>query len=394
MSRPLRILTLATLFPAPPRPNFGIFVGRQTAGLNERPDVDVTVINPIGMPPFPLSLLAGHKALRKVSSKGRWSGLSVHRPRFRSLPRLPQRNARAIADAVYPLAEKLHREEPLDLIDAEFFWPDGPAAMMLAERLGLPFTIKARGFDITTWAHDRRTAPLILKAAERAAALLTVSEALKMDMIALGMNGDAIRVHYTGIDRQMFHPLDRAKVKKQLGISGPLISCVGALIPRKRQALLIDALPLVPKATLVLIGQGPDEKMLRSHAETAGVADRVRFTGSLSHAAIARYVGASDIMALVSRSEGLANAWVEALAAGTPVIACDVGGAKELVRGEAAGRIVEPDAAAIAHAANMLIANPPPQSDVRRRTAHMGWDRNAMELEAIFRTIVGKDDAG
>ena len=59
----LRILTLSTLFPDASRPNFGIFVERQTRGLAALPDVAVKVVAPVGLPPFPLAMASRYRAL-------------------------------------------------------------------------------------------------------------------------------------------------------------------------------------------------------------------------------------------------------------------------------------------------------------------------------------------
>ncbi|WP_282073178.1 hypothetical protein, partial [Janibacter hoylei] len=103
----------------------------------------------------------------------------------------------------------------------------------------IPFTIKARGADIHHWGSDTKCSPQILSAADKASGLLAVSKALKQDMVELGMDGDKITVHYTGLDQSKFKPVDRAVAKRELGVEGPLFICVGALIKRKNQALVI-----------------------------------------------------------------------------------------------------------------------------------------------------------
>ena len=384
----MRILTLSTLFPAASRPNFGIFVERQTAALAAVRDFAVTVINPVGVAPWPLSLLGGQAALKALPNGEQWGGLDVFRPRFTAIPVIGGRfNPDMIARAVLPLARKLRAEIGFDLIDAEFFYPDGPAAMHIAAELGLPFTIKARGADIHHWGKQPGCREQILQAADKAAGLLAVSGALKADMVGLGMDADKIRVHYTGLDQSRFIPRDRATEKAKLGLTGPVIFSVGALIPRKNQNLLIEALPALPDVTLLVAGKGENESNYRALADRLGVPDRVRFLGSVPHDDLPALLAAADIMALVSESEGLANAWVEALACGTPIIASDVGGIRELVKTEAAGRIVDSNPAAIAEAARAILASPPSPVDVAENVRAFSWDENACQLAAFFREV-------
>jgi glycosyltransferase involved in cell wall biosynthesis len=169
----------------------------------------------------------------------------------------------------------------------------------------------------------------------------------------------------------------------------PLLACVGALIERKGQAIAIRALPLIPEARLMLVGKGEDEAQLRAQAAREGVESRVFFAGSLDHDLMPLILSAADVMVLPTRSEGLANAWVEALACGTPVVTCDVGGARELIASDTAGRLVERTPKAVANAVKAILANPPPRDDVAALTDSFSWDNNAAALAAHYDRILG-----
>ncbi len=390
MTGSLDILTLSTLFPNASAPQFGIFVERQTAELASRPATDVTVINPIGIPPWPLNKFKQYQPLNALTEHEEWRGLNVHRPRFELIPKIGgASNPRRIADALLPLVKKLHEKTPFDVIDAEFFYPDGPAAMRLAAALEIPFTIKARGADIHHWGSDPKCRDQILQAAEKASALLAVSEALKQDMVALGMNGGKISVHYTGLDPALFAPVDRLAAKQKLCVSGPLFITTGALIRRKNQDLVIRAMPSFPDAQLMLAGTGEEEQNYRTLAEQLGVADRIRFLGSVPHEQLAQLTAAADIAILVSKSEGLANAWIEALACGTPIIISAAGGARELLTNADAGRIVDQNVEAIVEAAKAILAEPPEQNMVRSSVSRFSWKNNGNQLRALLYQAAG-----
>ncbi|QTD55869.1 glycosyltransferase [Parasphingorhabdus cellanae] len=391
MTRPLNILTLSTLFPNAASPNFGIFVERQTAELASRPNADVTVINPIGIPPPPFRALAPYSALSALPDHERWRGLNVHRPRFTLIPKFGgAKNPERIAAAILPLLQKLHSQKPFDLIDAEFFYPDGPAAMLLSEAMNIPFTIKARGADIHHWGSNPKCLPQILSAADKAAGLLAVSDALKRDMKEIGMDGNKITLHYTGLDQEKFRPVDRAAAKRKLNITGPLFICVGALIKRKNQALVINAMTSFPDATLILAGTGEEEKAYRALADRLKVADRVRFLGNVPHDDVPKLVAAADISILPSKSEGLANAWVESLSCGTPIIISEAGGARELVRSDIAGKIIEQERLAVVEAIKSILANPPDQHAVRATVSHFSWKNNGDALINLFGDVARK----
>ncbi|PZU60909.1 MAG: glycoside hydrolase [Sphingobium sp.] len=387
----LNVLMLSTLFPDVSRPNFGVFVERQARELASRPDVEMTVIAPVGIPAWPLSLAEPYRALRHIPRRERWRDLTVHRPRFRILPKIGARtNVGAITRAILPLIRRLHREKPFDVIDASFFFPDGPVAQRLSRKLGIPYSVKARGADIHHWGQRPASRRAVLKAAEGASGLLAVSEMMKRSMISLGMDGERIAVHYTGVDLERFRPGEAAAAKQSFGLSGPVILCVGALIPRKGQDLLIRALPQLPGVTLMLVGQGSHRRSYEQLADAEGVSDRVGFLGGVSHEALPRLFAAADVMALPSSSEGLANAWVEALACGRPIVISDVGGARELMDRPEAGLIVDRDPDAIAAAIRALIAGPPDPEAVRQTALRFTWGANGDQLLAHLKAVAGK----
>jgi teichuronic acid biosynthesis glycosyltransferase TuaC len=377
----LRVLTLATLFPNGAQPGLGLFVERQTIGLAALPDAEVQIVSPVGLPPWPLSLHS-HYALRSgLPEREERNGLIVHRPRYRAWPRLGRRlDAKSMARALLPMLRGLRREFPFDVIDAEFFWPDGPAAIAIARALDLPFSIKARGSDIQRWGARPGTSAQIVAAGRGADGLLAVSGALKARMEALGMPGERIRVHHTGVDHGLFRPVDRAAAKSAMGIEGPLLVTVGWLIPGKGQRLTIAALEHMPDATLLIAGEGPDRASLGAFARDRGLEARVRFLGPVAPPELARLLAAADAMVLPSESEGLANVWVEALACGTPIVIADVGGAREVVDRPEAGRIAAREPGAIAEAVTALLADPPAQEDVRKAAERFSWERNGREL--------------
>jgi glycosyltransferase involved in cell wall biosynthesis len=387
----LRVLSLSTLYPNDQAPNFGVFVERQMQAVMRRGDVDLVMINPLGIPPFPLSLHPRYRSLQDLAGEELRGKVRVLHPHFRLIPGIGAgANARAEAEAVLPLARKLHAEAPFDLVDAQFFYPDGPATVALARALDLPVSIKARGADIHHWGKHRATAAQVLDAGLAADGLLAVSLGLAQDMAALGIPHDKITIHRTGIDFDLFRPYDRKLCRDQLGLprDKPVLATVGALIARKGQRFAIEALAGLPEAILLIAGKGEEEVTLRAVAESHGVEDRVRFMGSVPHGELPILFNAADVFVLPTASEGLANAWVEALACGTPVVTTPIPGARELITSPGWGRLVARDAKAIAAAVRELLAARLSPEAVQQAVAGMSWDANAAALVEHWQSLV------
>lgn len=379
----LRVLTLSTLFPDATRPNFGIFVERQTLALAARADVAVKMVAPVGLPPWPLSRHRHYRARTGLPKAERWKGLDVLRPVFPVLPPFGRIWAgKRLAETLLPLLRDMRAHFPFDAIDAEFFWPDGVAAVALGRALGVPVSIKARGSDIDHWGGHETIRRLMVEAAFAADGLLAVSAALRDRMAALGMPAAKIAVHHTGIDAALFHPRDRETAKAALGIDGPLVVTAGALVPVKGLALAMAAVARVPEATWIIVGDGPERPALERRAGEHGLAGRTRFLGAQPHEKLPALLGAADLLLHTAEREGLANVWVEALACGTPLVIAETAAAREIVDRPEAGEVVPRDPAALAAAIGALIARAPTQEAVRKSAERFSWERNAAELAA------------
>lgn len=387
----LRVLTLSTLFPDATRRNFGVFVERQTVGLAAHPDVELRVVAPVGLPPFPLALRGKHAALARLPLGEQWKGLDVYRPRFLSVPGTAGRfHVASLIRALGPMLADLRRDFPFDVIDASFFFPDGPAAVELGKRFGVPVSIKARGSDIHHWGMAAATAGQVRDAGRAADGLLAVSDAMKRDMVAMGMPADRIRVHRTGVDLGQFAPRDRAAAKAALNVSGALVVSTGALIERKGHDIVIEAIAALPNTSLIIAGEGAYRPALEARIAELGLGDHVRLLGAVPHAEMPALLAAADAMALASANEGLANAWVEALACGTPVVIPDVGGASEVVTERAYGRLVGRSPTGFASGIAAVLADHSPPATVRAGAERFTWEANTAGLYEHLKGLVAR----
>lgn len=162
-----------------------------------------------------------------------------------------------------------------------------------------------------------------------------------------------ITMIYNGVDLQHFRPRpdERTGLRAQLlGITDdrPVLTLAAHLIPRKRQAMLIEALPELfrhePRTHVVIAGGSPDEQRLRALIGRMSLQDNVSLlTGDNDIAAL---YACSDIGVLPSEREALGGSAVEALACGLPLVATPVGGLHEVAEEGVSGVLVHDQTAA------------------------------------------------
>jgi teichuronic acid biosynthesis glycosyltransferase TuaC len=391
----MKILTFTTLFPNAEQPDHGIFVENRLRHLLGSRQVTAEVIAPVPWFPLASGAFGRFARLARVPLQEQRHGLAVRHPRYVSIPKIGMHiaplllylGARRVANRL--LAEG----HDFDLIDAHYFYPDGVAAALLGRELGKPVVITARGTDINLIADFALPRRMILWAARRAAAVITVCEALRARLIELGADAAAIHTLRNGVDLVRFRPRERAEARRKYGVDGaaPVLLSVGHLIERKGHHVLIAALAQLPEARLLIAGDGPERAALDRLATRLGIAERVKFLGRVAHDDLAETYSAADLLVLASSREGWANVLLEAMACGTPVVATKVWGTPEVVADAAAGLLVEPrTAAAFAAAIARLLTAPPSRPATRLYAERFSWDATTAGQLALFHDILAR----
>ncbi|TSC69897.1 MAG: group 1 glycosyl transferase, partial [Parcubacteria group bacterium Gr01-1014_49] len=161
---------------------------------------------------------------------------------------------------------------------------------------------------------------------------------------------------------------------------------------------VIDALALLPaRVHFVIYGAGPLEKELKLQAASCKLSERVHFMGHISYAEMPVALASHDIFVRPSRSEGMGNSFIEAMAAGLPVIATQEGGiadflfdAKRNPEKETTGWAVDVDSPEqIAEAVKDIVAHPERVSEVTAHAAMMvrekyDWNLIASRMKTLF----------
>ena len=274
-----------------------------------------------------------------------------------------------------------------DRIDAHYFYPDGAAAVRMAQDFGKPVTVTARCTDLNLIPQYPAPRQKIVWAANQASGIITVCQALRDELIKLNVAADKVRVLRNGVDLQMFQPIDRDKARAALELTGSTLLSVGHLIERKGHNLVVSSLCHLPDTSLVISGDGPEREALEALAVSDGVSDRVNFLGRVDHAALRDIYGAVDALVVAPSREGWANVLLEAMACGTPVVANNVWGTLELVATpEVEVLMADRTPRDLADTIEALFAALPDRADTRRYAERFSWDDTTRGQEELFRS--------
>jgi glycosyltransferase involved in cell wall biosynthesis len=247
-----------------------------------------------------------------------------------------------------------------------------------------------------TWLRYRRVTRLLNALTfRRNRHVFAVSESVASSITGwLGRNGEDVEVLVQGLPRDG-EPVGNGRhgALARLGLDGrrPIVGTVGNLVPKKDHATLLDAVELLAQdgveLEVVIVGGGPLEDELRTRAASSRAS--VHVLGSRDD--VPELLPAFDLFVVSSRFEGLPIAMLEAMAAGVPVVATDVGGVPEVIAGERGGRLVAAASpASLADAIKDLLED----ADARSRLSAAARTRAAdFDLQhAIDRTAAVYDE--
>ncbi len=239
---------------------------------------------------------------------------------------------------------------------------------------------------------------------ERATAFMAdhyvaVSEQVKAHVHrSTGIAERKISTIYNGIAVAKGDIRDHGELRSRNGLNADdrLVMTAGRLHRQKGFDCLIQAMAVVhtacPRVKLLILGEGEEENNLKKLARSLELTDRIQFLGLRPD--VDRLLHCIDLFVLPSRWEGLPNAVLEAMAAGKPVVATEVGGIPELVVRGVTGMIVPPqDVHALAEAIKALLSDEPRALSMgaagrERVQRHFSIDAMIAKTEALYQELL------
>lgn len=238
------------------------------------------------------------------------------------------------------------KRERYDIIHSFFAIPSALPGMLLAKWFETPHLISVLGGDIydptkTLSPHNtpvlKQAVALILKRANK---VISLSSDIKERALRHFDSSCEIDVIHLGIPRPSFPEIGRNEFG--LGVNDKVLITIGRLVSRKGVDALIDVVKDLadPAIRLVVIGDGPKRSALEQRAREFGVAEQVRFMGNISDNEKFALLNLSDIYVSTSIHEGFGIVFLEAMAAGLPVVCYDKGGQTDFLKNGQTGYVV------------------------------------------------------
>lgn len=187
------------------------------------------------------------------------------------------------------------------------------------------------------------------------------------------------------------------QIRQQYDIPGNAFVVVTAsrLVHKNAVDVLVRATAQIDTVHLLILGEGQLKDQLSALATELGVADRVHFAGYVSHEDMPKYFAASNIFVRPSRSEGLGSAFLEAMAAGLPIIATPVGGIPDFLRDYETGLFVPvDDTEELVKKIQLLMTSSDLYAALQRGGRQFvaqgyDWDTVASKMNILFKSLCG-----
>lgn len=234
----------------------------------------------------------------------------------------------------------------------------------------------------------------------RAKLVTVISNYLRIEAQKYGYKGEIILVP-NGVDVKRFteRRVEVGLIRKEFEAKGAkkILIHTGRLTEKNALADVIRALPLLHEDVhFVSVGRGELFDELKKLCSTLGVTNRVHFVDFVDHATLPAYLQAADIFIRPSLSEGMGNSFIEAMAAGVPVIATNVGGIPDFIADRQTGYFCEVrNPKSIANTVTHILANQEEVSTVVENAQRLvkekyTWDIVAPQMDMAFRETYGK----
>ena len=350
---------------------------------------EVVVISAVGVTPMMARLRPGQaQVAARTPGEAVVDGVRVIYPRYLTLGNAGERllGGRLLAKSALPVARRLHREKPFDLVHAHMLPRDGHAGLIVARALGIPFALTVHGTDIFHYFSPGQTPwPRNVRIAREADALMAVSTLLMSRVAPYRGEGKCSRVVPNGVDLSL--------VPEQTENTPRAVISVGTLKARKCMDRTLEAFARLagdyPDATLTIVGIGEMEAQLRARIAELGLAGRVTLTGGLPHGEVLARMAKSDLFVLPSWGEGYGIVYIEDMAAGCIAVGARGEGIEDTITDGENGILVPAgDVDEIERVMRGVFENREQYAALRERGRQdaraLTWARNAQTVEEIY----------
>ena len=396
----MNVLVVSHLYPSRSFAQLGNFVHAQAKAL-VRAGCQVRTISPTPFAPPFLRLKPRWQRLAARPKRDVLDGIEVVYPRVISLSHKIGFSLYGWLQypPIYRAAMQIKRGFGFEIVHSHTAFPDGFAAMLLARRVGCPLVVTVHGADFQINLSKRAWRNRIKRVIDSADRVVVVSNKLRRIAQEEGLIEDESRlvVIHNGFDVGLARATSAEAVAGRFEGRRVVVS-VASLIPSKGVHLVLEALPAVlqevPNLFYLVIGDGPQRSALQRAAYRLGVAGRVEFLGYLPPEEVFRYLSVAEVFVLPSSNESFGIAYLEAMAMGTPVIACRGQGPEDFVEDGQTGLLIPPeDVASLREAMLRLLlqtreARRMSQAARRKAFSEFSWERNASSYIALYEEVV------
>jgi phosphatidylinositol alpha-1,6-mannosyltransferase len=304
---------------------------------------------------------------------------------------------------IFPLLQAVWRilRDCPRIVHAGDLYPQGLIVWIIKRLTGMQYVIYAHGEEITQTDHYRYQPRVRDRIYKGAAVVVANSEFTRKQLLRIGVSEDRIVIITPGVDAVRFRPESAdGNLIARYNLKGKtVILTVARLVPRKGHRAALQAFARVcrefPEAHYLIAGTGPEEQNLRQFTEELGIEERVTFTGFFPGESLPSLYNLCDIMLLANREaangdvEGFGIVFLEANAAGKPVIGGRSGGAIEAVADGVTGFLVDPDdPKELESVLRELLRNPDLRRTIgtagrRRVESEFSWRQRAQRLHEV-----------
>ncbi len=279
-----------------------------------------------------------------------------------------------------------------DIIHAHGMYnpPAGLVAKLLSQKLNIPYVITCHGSDINL--EMPKAKELYIDVLENAAKVIFVSNALLNKAKSFGYSGENSTVIPNGIEPDIFKPLDKEKIKKELGLNKKVVGFVGGLKKIKRADKFPEIFSYISSmydAEFLVVGDGELRKDIENGCKKRKL--KVNFVGNVPHENVPYYMNAMDVMILPSRNEGFGVVAVEAQGCGVGVVGSSNGGIPEAI-GDG-GIVVEEGEnfeRRFAQAVVKLLESPIDESYLRKRALGFSWENIVRKEIEVYNEVLNR----